>query len=156
MTSAQKAKTKRSPKAARPKVETSSEVPEFAPVELGDEAGGIQVDGSFAPRIIGKSGKTPKKRIDVFELDGTMYSIPEVPNAATVLQFQTDLRTVGRDVAVAKLTTTLLGDEALNRLAASPLTDEEDVAHVLGIVMKVGYEGIRRLSAKVQAVTDPS
>lgn len=91
------------------------------------------------PVTIGKAGKTgaelaPAKRHDLFSINDVMYTMPE-PTIGHVLKYVRVLRKSGdRLIAAETIGFDLLGDEALDALAASPDASEDDIAAVFAKV----------------------
>jgi hypothetical protein len=111
----------------------------------------IGEDGTIRPVRIGKSGRTPNQMVDLFELDGRMYQIPEKGKPAATLQFLRDLRDTSvpaamrQDAAVENFLIRLIGHDAWQALGDSPDTTEEDIALVLLIVQKIAFGAVRRM-----------
>jgi hypothetical protein len=111
----------------------------------------IAEDGTIRPVRIGKSGRTPNQMVDLFELDGRMYQIPEKGKPAATLQFLRDLRDTSvpaamrQDAAVENFLIRLIGHDAWQALGDSPDTTEEDIALVLLIVQKIAFGAVRRM-----------
>lgn len=175
VTGAGKARTKRSPKAAKPAPtpETAELLGELSEDELAalarTEPGGggpVQEDGTIRPVQIGKRGRSASsvEMTTVFILDDVEYQIPTRPNPALVLRWMMDSRMPkgvkvnskrGRAIAyqaTENVLMTLLGKEALDALAASPDVEQEDVADVFAIVSHIFFGAHKAL----QQAADPS
>lgn len=155
--SAKKPAVKRSPRAAKPTPEvldeelTEEELAELAEKPAEDD------DGEIRPVVIGKRGRkgdTKGELTTIFELDEVKYQIPKEPSPALALRFLRDLSRHGRLVAVERMAFTLLGENALEALAASPDVEIEDVADVFTIVGRIFFES--ETYRKLMAATDPS
>lgn len=168
-----KARTKKSPKATRLEQtpETVALVGELSEEELAALArtmpssdGPIAEDGTIRPVQIGKRGRAPVEMTTVFILDDVEYAIPAKPNPALVLRWMMDSRmpkgvkvNSKRGKAIAYQATenvlvTLLGQEALNALSASPDVEAEDMADIFGIVSHIFFGAHQAL----RLAADPS
>lgn len=107
----------------------------------------INDDGTVNPVRIGKRGRTPNPMVDLFELDGVMYQVPEKPSPVVTLKFLREARDrrIGVDKATENLLMALLGRDALDALAESPEVTEEDVADVFKIVGHIAFGALRRM-----------
>lgn len=145
MSAPTKPRKTRSPKAA-PSPEPDVEA---LRAEL-DAAAPVGEDGSIQPVQIGKRGRAGQEMVTIFTLDGEDYSIPKNPNPALTLRFMRQARDpkIGAATATGNLMLSLLGQEALDALADSPETSEEDVADVFAIVTRVAFDSITRISQK--------
>jgi hypothetical protein len=152
---------KRSPKAAAkpPRDEQAADdaiaQAEAAIAELGqmpEDVSPIGPNGEIRPVVIGKKGKKGPELVHIFTLDEVEYSVPKKIGVARTIAFQEDLRKVGREAAVWRLMKNMLGQKALDALASSPDTDEEDVAKVMTIVATLAFGSMKQL----QEATDPS
>lgn len=112
----------------------------------------IGPDGEIRPVQIGKRGRAGQKMVTIFTLDGRDYRVPERLGPAAIIKFQKDLRKRGRDHALWELMLTLLGQEALDRLAESPDVSVEDVADVFAIVAHIAFGSLEKL----REASDPS
>lgn len=113
----------------------------------------VNDDGTVNTVKIGQRGRTPNRMIDLFELDGKTYQIPEKPSPALMQRFLRDARKKGNAVAASVLLDSLIGDEALDALAESPDVTEEDMAAIYTIVTQVVFG---RKAKKVEPGQDPS
>lgn len=142
-----------SPKAAPITPEPVEEFDADAELEkLGfvGENGPIGEDGSIRPVKIGQRGRTPNPMVDLFELDGVMYQIPSKPPPMLTFRYQRAVngaqrikdakrRKAATDKATEDFLVSLLGREALDALAESPETEDEDIADVFAIVAHIGF-----------------
>lgn len=146
------AAAKRSPKAAaKPEPTVSDSIDDLLAAQgyVGDEKP-IGPNGEIRPVRIGKRGRTPNPMVDLFELDGVMYQIPSAPPPILVFRYQQDVlramrvkddkrREAAHYEATTKFLTSLLGQEAMDALAESPDTTEEDIADVFAIVSRIAF-----------------
>lgn len=163
VTGAGKARTKKSPKAA-PKAS-----PELSEEELDalrraspSEDGPIALDGTIRPVQIGKRGRTPNELTTIFILDDVEYQIPAKPSPALVLRWMQESRVAPgasaqkrREAAyraTENVLMTLLGQEAMDALAASPDVTAEDMADIFAIVGTIFF-GVQQ---RFQQAADPS
>jgi len=111
-------------------------------------------DGEIRPVVVGKKGKSGPEMVHIFTIADVDYFIPKHPSPAVMIKFMREARDrrVGRDAAVQNAMITLLGSEALDALAESPDTDEEDVAKVFTIVAHILFGSLKRM----RAASDPS
>lgn len=137
-----------------------------APDDLADlenedsEPGVINADGSINPVEIGKRGRAGEDQVHVFTLDDVRYFIPKKPNRALLLQFWSEAqdKKIGVNIATQNALISLLGEDALKRLARSPLTTDEDVADVFTASSTVFFGAINEMSkaARGGRPADPS
>lgn len=122
--------------------------------ELESDGGPVGPNGEIRPIQIGKRGRTPNQLVDLFELDGVMYQIPEHPSPMLIFRFMREARDkkIGRDVAVENLFVALLGKDALDALSESPEVTAEDIADVFTVIAHVAFGALK----KIKAAADPS
>lgn len=142
-----------------PDVESLSEeeLAELAAEPENGREGPIGEDGQIRPVQIGKRGRKGEAEVEmttIFELDGVAYQIPKNPSPALVLRWMHDIRKHGQLAAIEKMAFTLLGETAMEALAASPEVEPEDVADVFTIVGHVFFESATY--RKLMAAANPS
>lgn len=86
----------------------------------------IKIDTAADPRA--------EERIDVFEMDGVMYSMPALVSGATALNMLHIVRTQGQESAVSWAFEELLGKKAYTALRTCKTLKPADLKAVLAIV----------------------
>lgn len=114
-------------------------------------------DGELVPVTVGKRGREGVEQVHIFTLDDVDYFIPKKPNRALLLKFWTEATgSRGINVATQNALISLLGKDALDRLAESPLTTDEDVAQVFDMASYVFFGAIDKMRREQVRISDPS
>lgn len=114
-------------------------------------------EGQIRPVIIGKRGRrgdTAVQMVTLFELDDVPHQIPRNPSAALVLRWMLDTEEHGQAGAALRMGITLLGKDALDKLAASPEVEVEDLSEIFTAIGEIFFTSDNW--RKIQAAPDPS
>lgn len=159
-TAADRAEAARIEREAAEVAEVPDDLADLEEQDEDNEPGVINADGSINPVEIGKRGRAGGDQVHVFTLDDVRYFIPKRPNRALLLQFWSEAqdKKIGVNIATQNALISLLGEDALKRLARSPLTTDEDVADVFTASSTVFFGAINEMSKAVRGgrPADPS
>ena len=117
--------------------------------QFRSDEGPIDSEGNIRPVEVGRAGKAGPELVHVFTLENVEYRVPKNPSPAIMLRFMRDLRDrrVGQDAAVERAMMAILGKNALDALAESDETTEDDVADVFTIMGHILFGALKRWRA---------
>jgi hypothetical protein len=72
--------------------------------------------------------------VELFSIDGRMYTMPANPPAGVILAYLRTLRTQGEEFANVELLETLIGAEAYTALTSCPTLRAEDLRAIMEVV----------------------
>lgn len=107
-------------------------------------------DTGITPVVIDSENIPEIEMVTLFTIDGTEYKIPKELRPNIAVAFLRDIAQVGLDTALARAMIRVMGQEAVDALAACEAVSGDDVARIMSIIEQQLFSTTQAQSGKLR------